>query len=85
MSMYVGLPVVHRATSANLNNFVYSQIYCGTSASTATVNGVAMTFAASSNVNLTIQSISNITGDLFLLGVPINVITGSTYVGGSYG
>lgn len=83
--MFFGYPIIHRANSLDLTNYLYSMLYCGTSGGTATVNGLAITIPATSTIDVTIRSISNVTGDLYALGVPMNTITGSTYIGGSYG
>lgn len=63
--------IIVPATGANFTAHTYSQIYVGAN-TTFTVNGVVVTAAAGSIINLTVKSISA-TANVYLLGDNINV------------
>lgn len=75
--------VVHSASTANLTAFAYYEIYSGSGGGTATVNGTTVSFAEGSNMEVKVRTLSGVSGNLYLLGVPINVVVGSTGLGGS--
>jgi hypothetical protein len=76
--------IVHPAGSANLTGYTYYEVYSGTGGGTATINGTAMTIPAASSIPIIIKSISGVTGDIYVLGDPINVSYGSNIIGGSF-
>lgn len=78
-------PIIQPASGATLSAYTYIQVYVGTGGGTATINGTPMLLAAGSNFDIMINSISSVTGAVYLLGVPINVMQGTSIIGGYYG
>jgi riboflavin synthase alpha subunit len=76
MPIHLGIyTIIHAAADADVVNYKYYQVYAGADAA-VTINGVSVTMAASSILNISVSSISN-TSDVYVLGEPINVQTGS--------
>lgn len=83
MSSFHGIPpIIHPASGATLSAYTYMQVYAGTSGGTATINGTSVSLAAGSRFDIMINSISSVSGDIYLLGVPINVMLGTSIIGG---
>jgi hypothetical protein len=76
--------VVHSASTANLDNFAYYEVYSGAGGGSATINGTTITFSEGSNMEVLIRTLSGVSGNLYLLGVPVNVVLGSNVIGGTY-
>jgi hypothetical protein len=64
---------IHAAASADTTNFYYHQVYAG-AATTAVINGVTVTMAAGSTIDIGVRSISGT--DVYVIGGPINVVNG---------
>lgn len=76
MPLHTGVfSIIHAAADADFTNYVYHQVYAGADA-TPTINGVAVTMAAASILNLNIKSISA-TNNVFLLGDKRDVTFGT--------
>ena len=83
MSSFHGyFPIIHSASTANLTGFTYLKVYGGVSGGTATLNGTSVNIAAGSEIDLVVKSISGVSGDIYLLGMPKNVLVGSGVLGG---
>jgi hypothetical protein len=61
------------------------QVYAGTGGGSAIINGTSVVLAAGSRFDVMINSISSVSGNTYLLGVPINVMLGTSIIGGYYG
>lgn len=86
MSSFHGyLPTIHSASSANLTGFTYLKVYGGTAGGVATLNGTSVNIAPGSEIELVINSISGVSGDIYLLGMAKNVLVGSSVLGGTGG
>jgi hypothetical protein len=86
MSSFHGiLPIIQPASGATLSAYTYMQVYVGTGGGSAIINGTSMALDAGSNFDIMINSISSVTGAVYLLGVPINVMRGTSIIGGYYG
>ena len=86
MSSFHGkYPIIHDADEANLTGFTYLEVYCG-SGNTVTLNGTEVVMAAGSSIELVVNSIS-VSGPnlVYLLGMPKNVLVGSSVLGGTGG
>ena len=68
--------IIVAAANANFSAHTYTQVYAG-AAVTPTINGIAVTMAAGSILNIKVRSISG-TANVYLLGEYIDVILGST-------
>jgi hypothetical protein len=68
--------IIVSAANANFTAHTYTQVYAG-AAATPTINGIVVTMAAGSQLNLKVKSISG-TANIYLLGENQNVIQGST-------
>lgn len=77
-------PIIHPASGATLSAYTYMQVYAGTGGS-AIINGTSVVLAAGSRFDVMVNSISNVSGNIYLLGVPINVMLGTSIIGGYYG
>lgn len=76
MPLHTGVySIIHAAADADFDNYVYHQVYAGANA-TPTINGVAVTMAAASVLEIKVKSISA-TNDVFLLGDKKDVTFGS--------
>ena len=83
MSSFHGyFPITRPASGATLNEEIYLKVYGGASGGTATLNGTLVNIAAGSTIDLAINSISGVSGDIYLLGMPKNVLVGSSVLGG---
>lgn len=58
--------IIHASANANLTGFTYTQVYAGAAAS-PTINGVAVTMAAGSTIDIIVKSISS-TANVFVIG-----------------
>ena len=67
--------VIHTAANADLTAFTYTQVYCGV-AGTPTINDVAVPMVAGTVLDLRVKNITGTAG-IFVIGSPINTITGS--------
>ena len=67
--------IIHLSTVADLTGFTYTQIYAG-AGGTITVNGSSVTMAAGSTIDIRVGTITGAAG-IYLIGNPINTITGS--------
>lgn len=67
--------IIVSATSANFTAHTYTQVYAGAAAS-PTINGISVTMAAGSSLNIKVRSISA-TANVYLLGENQDVIQGS--------
>lgn len=76
--------ITHNAGLANLTGYTYYEVYGGASGGTATINGTPMTIGASSSLSIVVRTISDVTGEFYLLGSPISVSYGTTIIGGSF-
>jgi hypothetical protein len=82
MSSFHGIPpIIHPASGATLSAYTYMQVYAGTGGGAATINGTSVSLAAGSRFDIMINSISSVSGDTYLLGVPINVMLGTSIIG----
>lgn len=70
--------IIVEATNANFSAHSYTQVYAGANA-TPTINGVAVTMAASSVLSIKVKSISA-TANVYLMGENQNVGQGSPTV-----
>ena len=68
--------IIVPAASANFTAHTYTQVYAGAAAA-PTINGVAVTMAAGSILNIKVKTISA-TANVYLLGEYQDVILGST-------
>jgi len=84
MSSFHGkYPIIHDADEANLTGFTYLEVYCGADAS-PTINGTVVTMVAGSSIEIVVNSISGSGSDkIYLLGMPKNVLVGSSVLGGT--
>lgn len=73
--------IIVLATAPNLSAHTYTQVYGGSAGCTATINGVAVSVGAGSNLYIVINSITGGSG-CFLLGENKNVFQGSPGLGG---
>lgn len=78
-------PIIHPASGATLSAYTYMQVYAGTGGGSAIINGTSVILAAGSRFDVMVNSISNVSGNVYLLGVPINVMLGTSIIGGYYG
>jgi hypothetical protein len=78
-------PIIHPASGATLSAYTYMQVYAGTGGGAATINGTPILLAAGSSFDIMVNSISSVSGEVYLLGVPINVMQGTSIIGGYYG
>jgi len=67
--------IIVPAANANFTAHTYTQVYAGAAAS-PTINGIAVTMAAGSVINIKVRSISA-TANVYLLGENLDVILGS--------
>jgi len=67
--------IIVPAANANFTAHTYTQVYAGAAAS-PTINGIAVTMAAGSVINIKVRSISA-TANVYLLGEILDVILGS--------
>jgi hypothetical protein len=58
--------IIHTAAAANLSGYTYTQVYAGAAAS-PTINGVAITMAAGSTINIIVKDISA-TASVYVIG-----------------
>jgi len=76
MPLHQGIyTIIHAAASADTVNYKYYQVYAGVAAS-PTINGVTVTMAAASTLDISVSSISA-TANVWVLGEPINTRNGS--------
>ena len=71
--------IIVAAANANFSAHTYTQVFAGADA-TPTINGVSVTMAGSSILNIKVKSISS-TANIYLLGEKKDVTQGSTSVG----
>lgn len=67
--------IIVAASNANFSAHTYTQVYAG-AAATPTINGIAVTMAAGSLLNIKVKSISA-TANVYLLGENQDVTQGS--------
>jgi len=77
--------IIHPASGATLSAYTYYEVYAGTGGGVADINGTTINFGESSNTEILVRSIGNISGNLYLLGETKSVSSAGTYIGGSYG
>lgn len=70
--------VIHAAGDADFTNFVYFQVYAAAD-TTATINGVDVDIPKGGSIEIKLTSISGT--NVFVLGVPMNTVTGISYTG----
>lgn len=76
MALHTGVySIIHKAEDADFSNFVYLRLYAGTAA-TPTINGVDVTLAASTVLDIKVNSITPTAG-VYLLGNKKDVTFGS--------
>lgn len=75
--------IIHPASSANVTAFTYSQVYAS-SAATPTINGVSVSMAAGTILDINVNTISA-TANVYVLGEKVNLATDTQIIGGSYG
>lgn len=76
MPLHQGIyTIIHAAASADTVNYKYYQVYAGVAA-IPTINGVSVTMAAASTLDISVSSISA-TANVWVLGEPINTRNGS--------
>lgn len=68
--------IIHAAADADFVNYAYFKVYAGATG-TVTINGVAVTMTAGSDIDIVVRSISA-TANVYVIGEPLNVITGNT-------
>ena len=71
--------IIVPAASANFTAHTYTQVYAG-AAATPTINGIAVTMAAGSTLNIKVRSITA-TANIYLLGEKQDVGQGSLIIG----
>ncbi len=71
--------IIVPATSPNFTAHTYTQVFAGADA-TPIINGVSVTMAGGSMLNIKVKSIS-LTANVYLLGENMDVIMGSTILG----
>lgn len=71
--------IIVSATDADFTAHTYTQVFAGATA-TPTINGVVVTMAASSIINIKVRTISA-TANVYLLGENQNVTQGSLIIG----
>jgi len=71
--------IIVAAANANFTAHTYTQVFAGADA-TPTINGVSVTMAGSSIINIKVKSITATAG-VYLLGEKKDVLQGSAYVG----
>lgn len=75
MALHNGIySIIHAAGDADFNNYVYTKVYAG-AATTATINGVSVTMAAGSDLDIKVRSIAG--ANVYVLGEQIDVASGS--------
>ena len=86
MSSFHGkCPIIHDADEANLTGFTYLEVYCGVDEQ-PTINGTAVKMVAGSSIEIVVNSISvSAPNKIYLLGMPKNVLVGSSVLGGTGG
>lgn len=72
--------IIHEAANADLTNFAYTEIYAGANA-TPTINGVAVTMAAGTTLDVVVKSISA-TANVYVLGEPKSTYNPPSIIGG---
>jgi adhesin HecA-like repeat protein len=83
MSSFHGIPsIIQPASGATLSAYTYIEVYVGTGGGSATINGMPFVLAAGSNIKIMIRSISDVVGNIYLLGLPINVFQGTPTLSG---
>lgn len=83
MSSFHGVPsIIHPASGATLSAYTYFHVYVGTSGGSATVNGMPFILSEASTIQIMINSISDVVGNIYLLGAPINVFQGTPTLSG---
>jgi hypothetical protein len=83
MSAFHGVPsIIHPASGATLSAYTYFHVYVGTGGGSATVNGMPFILSEASTIQIMINSISDVVGNIYLLGVPINVFQGTPTLSG---
>jgi len=76
MPLHQGIyTIIHAAADADTVNYKYYQVYAGVTASPI-INGVTVTMAAASTLDISVSSISG-TANVWVLGEPINTRDGS--------
>ena len=75
-------PIIHAASGATPECYVYLQVYGGTGGGSAIINGTPINVGAGSTIDITVKSITGATGNVYLLGMPRNVLEGSNTLGG---
>ena len=71
--------IIHPAASADVVNYKYYQVYAGAT-TIATINGVSVPMVAASIIDTSISSIAGT--NVYVLGEPIDVETGSSTLSG---
>lgn len=83
MSSFHGIPsIIHPASGATLSAYTYIEVYVGTGGGSATINGMSFILSEGSSISIMIRSISDVVGNIYLLGLPINVFQGTPTLSG---
>lgn len=72
--------IIHAAADADFTAYTYNKVYAG-AAETPTINGVSVTMAAGSDLDITVRSISG-TANVYVLGDKKNVTDGPQTLNG---
>lgn len=75
-------PIIHAASGATPECFKYLKVYGGTGGGSAIINGLPINVGAGSTIDIAVNSITGVTGNVYLLGMPRNVLEGSNTLGG---
>jgi hypothetical protein len=83
MSSFHGyFPIIHAASGATPECHTYLKVYGGTGGGSAIINGLPINVGAGSTIDITVKSITGVTGNVYLLGMKKNVLEGSNTLGG---
>ena len=73
--------VCHKISDANLDDYIYTELYGGATGCTVTVNDYDITMGGSSSVFIAVNTIAEVTPGCYILGTKKNVINGSPNLG----
>jgi len=83
MSSFDGyFPIIHTASGATPECYIYLKVYGGTGGGSAIINNLPINIGAGSTIDITVKSITGVTGNVYLLGMKKNVLEGSNTLGG---
>lgn len=89
MSSFHGkYPIIHdiaNFSGTSFSAYTYLEVVSGRANASAVINGVTVNLAAGQSIEVVVNSISSPSGDLYLLGMPKNVLVGSSVLGGTGG